>query len=62
MPHSEKMVVEMGGGVRMLVSNRRQAALAGEVLRAIGWAGDVKFFWEPAGVRGGGGLRHAQRL
>ena len=34
--HAEKMVVEMGGGVRILVSNRRQAALAGEVLRAIG--------------------------
>ena len=33
---SEKMVVEMAGGVRMLVSNRTQAALAGEVLRAIG--------------------------
>ena len=33
---SENLVVEGGGGVRILVSNRRQAALAGEVLRAIG--------------------------
>ena len=33
---SEKLVVELDGGIRMLVSNRRQAALAGEVLRAIG--------------------------
>ena len=33
---SEKVVVEMGGGIRMLIGNRRQAALAGEVLRAIG--------------------------
>jgi transposase-like protein len=33
---SEKLVVEMGGGVHMLVGNRTQAALAGEVLRAIG--------------------------
>jgi transposase-like protein len=33
---SEKLVVEMGAGIRMLVSNRRQAALAGEVLRAMG--------------------------
>jgi transposase-like protein len=33
---SEELVVEMAGGVRMLVSNRTQAALAGEVLRAIG--------------------------
>jgi transposase-like protein len=33
---SENMVVEVGGGVRILVSNRTQAALAGEVLRAMG--------------------------
>jgi transposase-like protein len=33
---SEKLVVEMGGGIRMLVSNRAQAALAGEVLRTMG--------------------------
>ncbi len=35
-PKSENIVVDMGGGVRMLVDNRRQAALAGEVLRAMG--------------------------
>ena len=35
-PKSENIVVEMGGGVRMLVGNRTQAALAGEVLRAMG--------------------------
>jgi hypothetical protein len=35
-PQSEKVVVEMGSGIRMFISNRRQAALAGEVLRAIG--------------------------
>lgn len=35
-PKSENVVVEMGGGIRMLVSNRAQAALAGEVLRAMG--------------------------
>ena len=29
-PKSENLVVEMGGGVRMLVGNRTQAALAGE--------------------------------
>ena len=34
---SENIVVEMGGGVRVLVGNRTQAALAGEVLRAMGW-------------------------
>ena len=33
---SENLVVEVGGGARMLVGNRRQAALAGEVLRAMG--------------------------
>jgi transposase-like protein len=33
---SENLVVEVGGGVRMLVSNRTQAGLAGEVLRAMG--------------------------
>jgi transposase-like protein len=33
---SEKLVVEMGDGIRMLVSNRTQAELAGEVLRALG--------------------------
>ena len=26
------------------------------------WAGDVEFFGKPAGVRGGGGLRHAKGL
>ena len=35
-PKSENVVVEMGGGVRMLVGNRAQAALAGELLRAMG--------------------------
>lgn len=35
-PRSENIVVEMGGGVRMLVGNRRQAALAGDLLRAMG--------------------------
>ena len=35
-PKSESIVVEMGGGVRVLVGNRRQAALTGEVLRAMG--------------------------
>jgi transposase-like protein len=33
---SENLVVEMGGGVRMFVGNRTQAALAGELLRAMG--------------------------
>jgi hypothetical protein len=32
---SENIVVEIGGGVRMVV-NRAQAALAGELLRAMG--------------------------
>ena len=35
-PKSENIMVEMGGGVRMLIGNRTQAALAGEVLRAMG--------------------------
>lgn len=35
-PNSEKVVVEMGGGIRMLIGNQTQATLAGEVLRAIG--------------------------
>ncbi|MGA7393818.1 MAG: hypothetical protein WBL40_04590 [Terrimicrobiaceae bacterium] len=35
-PKSENVVVEMGDGVRMLVGNRTQAALAGELLRAMG--------------------------
>ena len=35
-PKSENIVVEMGGGIRMLIGNRTQAALAGEVLRAMG--------------------------
>ena len=33
---SENIVVEMGGGVCMLVGNGAQAALAGELLRAMG--------------------------
>ena len=33
---SESIVVEMGCGVRMLVANVGQAALAAEVLRAMG--------------------------
>jgi transposase-like protein len=33
---SENVVVELGGGIHMLVGNRRQAALAGEVLRGLG--------------------------
>ena len=32
----ENVVVEMGGGVRLLVGSRVQAALAGELLRAMG--------------------------
>ena len=32
----ENLVVELGGGVRMLVGSRTQAVLAGEVLRAMG--------------------------
>ena len=36
MPKCENLVVEVGGGVRMLVGSRTQAALAGEVLRAMG--------------------------
>jgi transposase-like protein len=35
-PKSENLVLEMGGGIRMLVGNRTQAALAGELLRAMG--------------------------
>ena len=35
-PKSENIMVEMGGGVRTLIGNRTQAALAGEVLRAMG--------------------------
>ena len=34
--NSENVVVEMGGGVRLLVGSRVQAALAGELLRAMG--------------------------
>ena len=35
-PKSENLVLEMGGGIRTLVGNRTQAALAGELLRAMG--------------------------
>jgi transposase-like protein len=35
-PKCENLVVEVGGGVRILVGSRTQAALAGEVLRAMG--------------------------
>jgi hypothetical protein len=35
-PKCENLVVEMGSGVRLLVGSRTQAALAGEVLRAMG--------------------------
>jgi hypothetical protein len=35
-PKSENVVVEMGGGIRMQIGNRTQAALAGELLRAMG--------------------------
>lgn len=35
-PKCENLVVEVGGEVRMLVGSRTQAALAGEVLRAMG--------------------------
>ena len=38
-PKSENIVVEIGGGVRMVVGNRAQAALAGELLRAMGLGG-----------------------
>ena len=61
-PKTENIVVEMGGGIRMLVGNRTQAARRGELLRAMGLAGDVEFFGKPAGVRGGGGVRHAERV
>ena len=52
-PQSEKVVGKMGGGIRMFISNHRQAALAGSS------AGDrikpgTLSSWEPAGVRGGG--------
>lgn len=33
---SENLVVEVGGGVRMVVSNRTQAGLAREILGAMG--------------------------
>ena len=36
MPKCENLVVEVGGGGRMLVGSRTQAVLAGEVLRAMG--------------------------
>ena len=36
LPRTEKVVVELGDGVRMLVGTRTQAMLAGEVLRALG--------------------------
>ena len=35
-PKSENIMVEMGGGVCVLVGNRTQAAQAGELLRAMG--------------------------
>jgi transposase-like protein len=35
-PKSENIVVEMGSGVRILVGSHAQAALAGELLRAMG--------------------------
>ena len=35
-PKSGNIVVEMGGGIRMLVGSHAQAALAGELLRAMG--------------------------
>ena len=35
-PKSENVVVDMGGGVRLVVGSRVQAALAGELLRAMG--------------------------
>jgi hypothetical protein len=35
-PKSENVMVEMGGGVRMVIGNRTQATLAGELLRAMG--------------------------
>ena len=38
-PKSENMVVEIGGGVRVFVGNRAQAALAGELLRTMGLRG-----------------------
>ena len=36
MPRQERVVVELGDGVRILVGSRTQAALAAEVLRALG--------------------------
>ena len=35
-PKSENLVVEMSAGIRMVVGNRTQAALAGGLLRAMG--------------------------
>jgi len=40
---SESLVVEMGCGVRMLVGSGAQAALAGELVRAMGLGRDVEF-------------------
>ena len=36
MARSDNVVVEMGSGVRILVGSHAQAALAGELLRAMG--------------------------
>jgi hypothetical protein len=59
---SEKLVVEMGGGFTCWLATARKRRWREKFSGRSGWAGDAKFFWEPAGVRRGGGLRHAQRL
>ena len=48
-PKSENLVLEMGGGIRMLVGNRTQAALAGGLLRAMGLGRGFCVFREACG-------------
>jgi hypothetical protein len=54
------LVLELPGGAKVQITDAKQAALAAVLLRAL--EKPCKFFRQPESVRGGGGVRHAQRV
>ena len=53
--------VELPGGAQVQISDAKQAALGGGAAAGAAKC-HVKFFGQPESVRGGGSLRHAQRV
>jgi hypothetical protein len=54
------LVLELPGGAKVQITDAKQAALAAVLLRAL--EKPCMFFRQPESVRGGGGVRHAQRV